>query len=162
MRKQCLSVVLVLLCHICIFAQDNNPTFSHTTATANPEIYGNQGLINLVNGDNLKARGKFEEAVIAYDNAIEIDPFFAEAYIKRGLLKYTMGRVQEADIDFKIANSINPYAVDLFGSTRGKNKLRVLAFNPYQWLLELSLSDRTEYYEAYYEDQQIAEELEII
>lgn len=161
MKKQCFLITVLILSSIAIDAQFNNPSYTRTEIVSSPEVYGNQNLAYLVKGDNLKTTGQFEEAVRAYDNAIEFDPFFAEAYVKRGLMKYKMGRVKEAEADFNMANSINPYALDLYGAKTSRNKLRVLAFNPYQWLTDLSLSERLEYYEEYYEDQQIIGELEL-
>ncbi|MEM8527852.1 MAG: tetratricopeptide repeat protein [Bacteroidota bacterium] len=161
MERKCLLIALAILCQTVIFAQNNTPTYTRAEVVVSPEIYGNQNLTYLVKGDNFKTTGQFEEAIRAYDNAIEFDPFFAEAYVKRGLMKYKMGRVKEAEADFTKANSINPYALDLYGAKTSINKLRVLAFQPYQWLTNLSLTDRLEYYEAYYEDQQIMAELEL-
>ncbi|MEL6943178.1 MAG: tetratricopeptide repeat protein, partial [Bacteroidota bacterium] len=42
-----------------------------------------------------------------------------------------------------------------------KRKLRVIPKHPYQWLTDLSLSERLAYYESYYEDQNLINELEI-
>lgn len=154
-------MTVFILASVAVYAQFNNPSYTRTAVVASPEIYGNQNLAYLVKGDNFMTTGQFEEAVRAYDNAIEFDPFFAEAYVKRGLMKYKMGRVKEAEADFNKANFINPYALDLYGAKTSRNKLRVLAFNPYQWLTDLSLSERLEYYEEYYEDRQIIGDLEL-
>ncbi|MEL6718055.1 MAG: tetratricopeptide repeat protein [Bacteroidota bacterium] len=161
MERNCLLIVLIVLAPILTFAQHNNPGFTRAAVVNSPEVYGNQNLAYIVKGDNFKATGQFEEAVRAYDNAIEFDPFFAEAYVKRGLMKYKMGRIKEVEADFKRANTINPYAFDLHGGKTVKSKLRVLAFDPYQWLTDLSLSERLAYYESYYEDQNLINELEI-
>ncbi|MEM6697554.1 MAG: tetratricopeptide repeat protein [Bacteroidota bacterium] len=161
MKKQCFLMTVFILASVAVYAQFNNPSYTRTAVVASPEIYGNQNLAYLVKGDNFMTTGQFEEAVRAYDNAIEFDPFFAEAYVKRGLMKYKMGRVKEAEADFNKANFINPYALDLYGAKTSRNKLRVLAFNPYQWLTDLSLSERLEYYEEYYEDRQIIGDLEL-
>jgi len=160
MKKQCFLVLALTLFSVFIFAQFNHTSFTRTSTVSSPEIYGNNNLGHIVKGDNLKASGQFEEAIMAYDNAIELDPFFAESYVKRGIMKYKMGRLKEAEQDFSKAKSLNPYAVELYGNVKGKNKLQVMAFDPYQWLTDLSLSDRLAYYEEYYEDQQLIGELE--
>ncbi|MEM9887537.1 MAG: tetratricopeptide repeat protein [Bacteroidota bacterium] len=156
MNRQCIIITLFLL-SLCgqLVAQSNSLGYSTTTTIANPQQYGNNNLYYLIKADNLMTRGEFERAIIEYDNAVEFDPFFAEAYVKRAIAKYRTGRTTEAEMDFKQANALNPYATDLYGDRSGVAKLRVLAFEPYQWLTTISLEERIYFYEQYFEEKLI-------
>lgn len=62
-----------------------------------------------IRGDNNMKLGQFEAAIMAYDNAVAQNPFFAEAYIKRALAKKRLGRNAEAEVDYKTALRFNPF-----------------------------------------------------
>ncbi|MCB9265808.1 MAG: tetratricopeptide repeat protein [Lewinellaceae bacterium] len=113
----------------------------------NPVVAGEGITRHLIMGDNLMAQGKFENAILSYDNAVAQNPYFAEAYIKRAIAKYRLGRLSEARQDYSFATRINPYVGDLYGYGNNLRKLKVLAFEPYQMAGRLSLGRRLEYYE---------------
>lgn len=94
-----------------------------------PEYYGNGVVKYLIEADNLLRRGRFEEAIIAYDNALVLDPYFAEAYIKRATAKFRLGRTNEAHRDYRQALRLNPYAADLHGYKGSFSRVRVMAFD---------------------------------
>lgn len=98
----------------------------------NPILAGDGIMRHLILGDNLMAQGRTENAILAYDNAIAQNPYFAEAYIKRAIAKYRLGRMTEAQEDHRFATRINPYVGDLYGYGNGLRKLNVLAFEPYE------------------------------
>ena len=50
--------------------------------------------------DELK---QYDKALIAYSNAIRLTPTYAQAYYNRGLIKYNIGKTDEACSDFKKA-----------------------------------------------------------
>lgn len=139
-------------------AQIANRITSATTVS-NTERYGNGNLIYLVEGDNLMTRGQFERSILAYDNAIAADPYLAEAYVKRAIAKYRLGRISEAEQDFEQANELNPYAADLYSQKTDMRRLRVLAFEPYEWLTEFHLDDQMDYYKTYYANREIPAEV---
>lgn len=113
----------------------------------NPVIAGEGITRHLILGDNLMAQGKFENAILSYDNAVAQNPYFAEAYIKRAIAKYRLGRIAEAQQDYTFATRINPYVGDMYGYGNNLRKLKVLAFEPYQLAGRLSLDRRMEYYQ---------------
>lgn len=47
-------------------------------------------------GENLYAQGKYEEAINAFDKAIEFDPKYIDAYYWKGLALNDLGRFEEA------------------------------------------------------------------
>ena len=101
----------------------------------NPIIAGEGITRHLIMGDNLMAQGKFENAILSYDNAIAQNPYFAEGYIKGESLKYRLGRLSEAQQDYAFATRINPYVATCTVTAITCVKLRVLALNPTYWLI---------------------------
>lgn len=128
-------------------AQQNQLQTLRGQVITNPERYGNGIFVHIVNGDNQMVRGYFENAIIAYDNAIAQDPYFAGAYIKRAMAKYKLGRTTEAAQDIHFVSKLNPYAADLYGYKNNARKLNVLAFDLYQTGYVPTLWDRLHYYE---------------
>jgi len=59
-------------------------------------------------GSSLYALGRKEEAIIAYDQAIKINPDYAMAYYNKGSSLYALGRKEEAIIAYDQAIKINP------------------------------------------------------
>ncbi len=62
----------------------------------------------IVMGDRLKAGGKYEEAILSYTRAIEIDPENALGYNNRGDVYVLTGNVRNALEDFSRAISLKP------------------------------------------------------
>lgn len=114
----------------------------------NPVIAGEGITRHLIMGDNLMAQGKFENAILSYDNAVAQNPYFAEAYIKRAIAKYRLGRLAEAQQDYTFATRINPYVADMYGYGNNLRKLKVLAFEPDELSGRLEMERRLEYYQA--------------
>ena len=59
-------------------------------------------------GNALKKSGKYDEAIQAYDKAIQLDPNNANAWNNKGAVLNKQGRYDEAIIAFNQAVSINP------------------------------------------------------
>lgn len=119
--------VLIMLQFAFAVAQTHTNQLTQATTTVSMERFGNGTLAYLVEGDNLMTQGLFERSILAYDNAVAADPYLAEAYTKRGIAKYRLGRTTEAQQDFMRANEINPYATDLYSQKSDTRRLRVLA-----------------------------------
>ena len=47
---------------------------------------------HLVTAENLQADGRLEEALVEYDNVVQLDPESAVAYRARGFAYYRLGR----------------------------------------------------------------------
>lgn len=80
------------------------------------EQYHKKGL-NLVNA------GKFQEAVALFSKAIEVDPFFANAYHHRGEAYLVLNRLVEGNTDLQKAKDIRS------GKLRKKNKGKTVKLN---------------------------------
>jgi len=65
--------------------------------------YNNLGYIALVYEDN------YEEAVKYFSKAVELDPFYDQAWCNRGIAYYYLGEWQKARADYLQARKINPY-----------------------------------------------------
>jgi tetratricopeptide (TPR) repeat protein len=111
------------------WAQASPVDVFQSTQPVVPESYGNGVIRHIIEADNLLRLGRFEEALIAYDNALIIDPYFAEGYIKRAVAKFRLGRTNEAERDYRQGLKINPYAGDLHGYKGATGRLRILAFD---------------------------------
>ncbi len=57
-------------------------------------------------GNSLDARGQFERAITAYDNALEINPEDADAIFDKGQTLVKLGRVPEAMKCFETATQM--------------------------------------------------------
>ncbi|MCB0592986.1 MAG: tetratricopeptide repeat protein [Lewinellaceae bacterium] len=152
MNKLRFQNILILICFFLMVAglraQQPHLSLFQSRVSDNPVIAGEGITRHLIMGDNLMKQGNFENAILSYDNAVAQNPYFAEAYIKRGIAKYQLGRLSEAQQDYAFATRINPYAGDLYGYGNNLRKLKVLAFEPYQLAGRLSLERRMEYYEG--------------
>ena len=63
----------------------------------------------MIKGISYKSLGKYEEAIDCYDKAIEINPFYWNAYCNKGsILHNNMGLYQEAIDCYDKALEINP------------------------------------------------------
>jgi Flp pilus assembly protein TadD len=93
----------------------------------NPQRYGEGIFSHIIQSDNFFRQGQFEEALNELDYALSQDPYFAEAYIKRAIVKFKIGRITEASLDYQKARRINPYASELYGYNGPLRRLGVLA-----------------------------------
>ncbi len=110
----------------------------------NPQRYGEGIFRHIIDSDNFFRQGKFEEALNSLDYALSQDPYFAEAYIKRAIVKHKIGRTSEAQDDFERATKINPYAAELYGFTGPLKRLNILAADYENWLQAEAASDVVE------------------
>lgn len=79
-------------------------------------------------GDVHLKYGNWHDAMKSYTNAIETDPEFAEAYMKRGQLHERFYRIYQAEIDYSKAIQLNP-VVDIYYNQRAR--LKILSFDYY-------------------------------
>ena len=70
--------------------------------------------------------GQWHEALITYTNAIETDPEYAEAYMKRGRLNESISRNLEAQSDYNMAIQLNPL-IDIYYDQRAR--IKILSFD---------------------------------
>ena len=53
-------------------------------------------------------KGEYDQAILCFDKAIRINPWFAEAYCSRGTAYYQKSEYDQAILDFNKAIEINP------------------------------------------------------
>jgi tetratricopeptide (TPR) repeat protein len=89
-------------------------------ATAPPEQIGTEPLSSaqayLERGDVYAARENWKQAIGEYDQAIRLNPTFAEAYNNRGYAEYWGGRSDEAIADLSKAIDLRPIYPFAFNS----------------------------------------------
>jgi len=106
---------------------------------SNPPIeikqYGEDVMRHLIRGDNQMILGNFNEALLAYDNAIVQSPYWAEAFLKRAIAKERMGMRSEANEDYQRALRLNPYVADLYGYPSQQRRRSMLNFPVERYLL---------------------------
>ena len=73
-------------------------------------------LKHLTHGTQLLRNGKSHKAISALTQAIEIEPKYAEAYIKRGLAYYYLAYYKKAIADYNQTLSLNEYSADAYAS----------------------------------------------
>lgn len=79
--------------------------------------------------------GQWHEALITYTNAIETDPEYAEAYMKRGRLNESISRNLEAQSDYNMAIQLNPL-IDIYYDQRAR--IKILSFDYYGALEDIT------------------------
>jgi tetratricopeptide (TPR) repeat protein len=112
--KYIFTILIICLIQSNIFAQN---------FTAREEAFS---LVQ--QGDGELQLGQWSQALMSYTNAIETDPEYAEAYMKRGQLNEQLMRNQEAMSDYNMAIQLNPM-IDIYYNQRAR--VRVLSFDYY-------------------------------
>lgn len=98
-------------------------------------VYGNGIATTLVSADNALRTGRWEDAILAYDNAIAQWPYWAPAYVKRAVAKMRMGRTTEARQDLAFAQRISDNSVKLFSENRYGDRLDLLTTDTQETLV---------------------------
>ncbi len=75
-----------------------------------------EALKHLTDGTQLLRKGKSYQAITVLTQAIEIEPKYAEAYIKRGFAYYQLARYKEAIADYTQTLSLKRYLADAYAS----------------------------------------------
>ena len=107
-------------------------------------------------GDILMARNKVDAAIETYTKAIESNPAYAEAYVKRGLARRAKGDLAGSIEDYEKASSIdakatrnNRFVAESY-SNRGYNKLNEMdvdgAIADFTRAADISPSEADHYY----------------
>ena len=94
-------------------------------------------------------KGEYEDAIKHYDQAIDINPQFAEAYNNRGITKDRLGRHEEAITDYNEAIRINPQLAEAYynrGTTKDLLGRHEEAIADYDQAIRIN----PQYAEAYY------------
>ena len=73
-------------------------------------------LKHLTDGTQFLSEGKNYQAITALTQAIEIEPKYAEAYIKRGIAYYYLAHYKEAIADYTQTLSLKQYSADAYAS----------------------------------------------
>jgi tetratricopeptide (TPR) repeat protein len=91
----------------------------------------------------------FESAFLALETAVAQNPYSADALLRRANLKNLLGMHEDAALDKRMAQKINPYAADLYGYNGPFSPLNVLSFNPEQATTQPAANLRYDYYYNY-------------
>ena len=67
-------------------------------------------------GEALAVQGKYDDAILAFDEAIRLVPEFADAWYDKGAALYGLGKYNEALQAFNQAISINPQYADAWNN----------------------------------------------
>lgn len=129
MKKRFLSFAALLLAFAVVWGQ-NRVDETYIPPLEEPNLRYADGMFQqMAEGDLLVRSGRHEEAILLFDNLINQYPNIPEVYIKRGMVKYLIGRMTEARQDFSAADRLNPYAGDLYGHLGKNRRLNVLSLD---------------------------------
>jgi tetratricopeptide (TPR) repeat protein len=67
---------------------------------------------HLKRGDLLISQNKIVEALASYDKAVEADPAWAAAYVKRGMARRAKGDLDGSIEDYEKANGLDPRSIN--------------------------------------------------
>lgn len=93
----------VLLSLATIQLEEKNYASALLYATKAEEIAGAPAMASFLKGRALHQLGMAEDALKAYENAIQLDRNFGQAYFNRGILRVALERTKQACEDFKLA-----------------------------------------------------------
>lgn len=110
------------------------------------KAYGRDNMFHLRSADNAERLFDFEEAFFSLENAVNQNPQSADALLNRAIFKKKLGMVTEAAEDVKLANTLNPYAADLYGYNGSYAILNVLYNDPASAVQGLTMTRKMGYY----------------
>jgi tetratricopeptide (TPR) repeat protein len=125
-----LLIALTLSTSFVLYGQISPVDLFTSNTRTDQRNYGNGVTKRLIDGDNLIRQGRWDEAIQAYNIAVEQWPNWAPAYLKRAMAKQRMGRTTEAERDLQRAFLISPNSVMLFSLNNPASKMRLLATLP--------------------------------
>ena len=73
-----------------------------------------RGISHYNRGTDLMASGDYDQAILCFDKAIEVEDKFSEAYCNRGTAYYEKGDYDRAIPDFNKAIELSPEFVDAY------------------------------------------------
>jgi len=100
----------------------------------------------------------YEDTFFTLESAVAQDPGSAEALMLRARLKKMVGMHEEAKLDLKMANNINPYAADLYGYNGNWGLLNVLSIEPQESVKKLGDTQKLSYYYEVFDQKMISNE----
>jgi len=120
MKRLSLLIILSLVAVVLVVGSPVSALYIDTFTIFNPgtkEVYkdfpGEASLTTLTNkAATLSNHGKFEEALLAINKAITVDPTVARPYYNKGMILYNLGRYEEAIKAFDWGIKIDPKAKD--------------------------------------------------
>lgn len=125
MRHLIIALALVLTWPL--VGQVSQIDLYQSNARIDQRQFGNGVVSELIKGENLIRQGRWEEAILTYDNVVAQWPNWAPAYTKRAMAKAKMGRQQEAMTDLQMAQRLSPNSVILFSERNPRGKSQLLA-----------------------------------
>ncbi len=103
-----------------------------------------ESIRHIRDGDNHLRIGNWEYALQSYTQAIQADPSYADAWMKRASLNQMTGRFGESRTDYQQAVALNPYSTYIYDQ---RAAIGMLAGKPIQVFHGVP-SERTDLYQA--------------
>ncbi|MCB0636479.1 MAG: hypothetical protein KDC54_07660 [Lewinella sp.] len=125
-----------------VAAQPPTIDISRANYSFGVERYGNGIQRFLIEGDMLQRRGQWEEAILAYSNAIAQWPYWAPVYVRRAMAYYRQGRTSEARHDLQMARRLSPLAVQLYAEQQAPARHDLLATIPHSSIVTEVAAER--------------------
>jgi tetratricopeptide (TPR) repeat protein len=105
--------------YLCVDRGDLDTAMSHFEAASkirsgksDPHYHLGTAFVEMNLGDAFARKGRPDEAIVHFEQAIELQPDYAEAYYNRGNVLFAKGRIDEAIVDFEKALQIQPNDAD--------------------------------------------------
>ncbi|PMB20110.1 tetratricopeptide repeat protein [Fischerella thermalis] len=98
----------------------NSLTKSSLYSVKNAKISSASEELNLIYiklGDECSEKGQYHAAIINYNQALQLYPYDADTYYKRGLANYQLGNYERAIADYTQAITINPNYIKAYNKS---------------------------------------------
>ncbi|MEO0778567.1 MAG: tetratricopeptide repeat protein [Bacteroidota bacterium] len=117
------------------------------------EIFAIDNYFFIREANSLQSYVDFEGSFLAFERAIAQYPQSADVLVQRALFLQRFGMSVEAQKDILRANTLNPYAADLYGFHGPGGIMRLIEFEPGQSVVGLNANQRLGYYYELIDEQ---------
>jgi len=134
MKNASIKTIWVILPIVLFFLFSCASTQKKKTEARDAEFYNNRGIA-------YDEEGQYDQAILDYNKALEINPRYAEAYNNRGVAYANKGQYDQAISDYNKALEINPRFAAPYqyrGNTYMTKGLYNEAFSDYSKALEIN------------------------
>jgi len=144
--KYLITSLLITLLATTAFTQTRRMNTSLNTTNYSVENQSRTILPLLQEAERQFRAFDYDGTFLTLENAVAQDPYSPDALLMRARFRKIVGMQAEAEVDIRLANTINPLAVNLYGYNGNGGLLKILSVEPQSAMTELSSFQKLSYY----------------